>query len=169
MVDVFLGLGSNVEAPRHLRSALDELSAAFGETRVSPVYRNPAVGFEGDDFLNLVVACETRLEIDPLKALLHDIERRAGRERRTAHYGPRTLDIDLLLYGDEIRQSPRLPHPDILKRAFVLRPLADLAGQRRHPESGMTYAGHWSAFAGPRDQLVEVKLVEPVGSGESKN
>lgn len=169
MAEVFLGLGSNVEAPRHLRCALNELSAAFGEIRVSPVYQNPAVGFEGDDFLNLVVGFETQLAVEPLKAVLNDIEGRAGRERRAARYGPRTLDIDLLLYGNEIRQSPRLPHPDILKRAFVLRPLGDLAGHRRHPVTGNTYAEHWLDFECPRDRLVEVELSEPVDSDQSKS
>ncbi len=169
MAEVFVGIGSNVRAPRHVRSALRELAAEFGEIRASPTYRNPAFGFEGDDFLNLVVGFETNIAVDPLVERLHDIERKAGRKRAEARFGPRTLDLDLLLYDDEIHSSPPLPRPDILKRAFVLRPLADLAGGRRHPVTGRTYADHWLAFEGPRDQLKQVELSEPAGCSKSKN
>lgn len=168
MAEVYLGLGSNVAAERHIGAALAALEATFGPIRASPVYRNPAVGFEGNDFYNLVVGFETKLAIEPLKVLLHEMELRAGRARTEPRFGPRTLDLDLLLYGDETREAPKLPHPDILKRAFVLCPLSDLAGDLRHPVTGRTFSEHWLAFAGPRDQLLQVKLPEPPGSDESK-
>ena len=123
------------------------------------------MGFDGDDFLNLVVGFRTDLDIEALSARLHDIEREAGRKRGEARYGPRTLDLDLLVYGDEVRQSPPLPRPDILKLAFVLRPLADLAGDRHHPVTGKSYKEHWAAFEGPHDQLKRVELSEPAGCG----
>lgn len=169
MAEVFVGIGSNVQAPRHIAAALRELAAEFGEITASPVYQNPALGFVGDDFLNLVTGFETSLAIEPLNERLHEIERRAGRDRQEARWGPRTLDLDLLLYGDEIRKSPPLPRPDILRRAFVLRPLADLAGQLRHPLTGKTYAEHWAVFEGPPGQLTRVELSEPAGCGESKS
>ncbi|HEV2212598.1 MAG TPA: 2-amino-4-hydroxy-6-hydroxymethyldihydropteridine diphosphokinase, partial [Gammaproteobacteria bacterium] len=105
-VEAFVGIGSNVEPERRVRQAVKLLRERFGAIRLSPVYRNAAVGFEGDDFLNLVVAFGTELEVTPLNATLDEIELACGRERGAACFAPRTMDLDLLLYGDCVSRPP---------------------------------------------------------------
>ncbi|HSC47640.1 MAG TPA: 2-amino-4-hydroxy-6-hydroxymethyldihydropteridine diphosphokinase [Gammaproteobacteria bacterium] len=159
MTEVFVGIGSNVEPEQHVRRAVVLLRDHFGPVRLSPVYRNRAVGFEGDDFFNLVAAFGTGLSIAALNTVLDDIEVRCGRERSARKFSPRTLDLDLLLYGDTVSEKPvRLPRKEVLKYAFVLKPLADLAGPRRHPETGRSYAEHWADFGGEGGALTPVKL-----------
>ena len=159
MTEVFVGIGSNVEPERHIGQAVTRLRQRFGRLKLSPVYQNRAVGFEGDDFLNLVAAFETGLGVTELNAVLGDIEVHCGRERSARKFSPRTLDLDLLLYGDTVSEKPvRLPRKEILKYAFVLKPLADLAGDRRHPETGLSYAQHWAEFRGEGGALTPVQL-----------
>ena len=134
MATVYLGLGSNIDAGKNLQIAVDALRRRYGELTLSPVYRSAPVGFEGPDFLNLVVALAT--EATPLE-VLDEIERihaMAGRQRGPDRYSSRPLDIDLLLYGD------------ILAYGFVLRPLADIAPDLAHPVTGRTIGDHWRAF-----------------------
>jgi 2-amino-4-hydroxy-6-hydroxymethyldihydropteridine diphosphokinase len=145
---VYLGLGSNIDAEKNLRLAMGELRRLFGALTVSPVYRSTAVGFDGPDFLNLVVALAT--DSAPLD-VLQEIERiheMAGRSRGPDKYSSRPLDIDLLLYDDRVDPSPplRLPRRDILEYGFVLRPLADIAPDLVHPVTGRTIGEHWRAF-----------------------
>ena len=160
MTTVFVGVGSNVEPERRVREALRRLRARFGDLRISPVYRNPAVGFQGDDFLNLAVAFESQESPADVHAALDEIERQCGRVRGGPRFAPRTLDLDLLLYGDLIADSPpvRLPRREILQYAYVLKPLADLAPERRHPLSGRSFAEHWREFSGQKQGLVAVGL-----------
>ena len=94
MTEVFVGIGSNVEPEKHVRQAVQLMGERFGRLKLSPVYRNKAVGFEGDDFLNLVVAFDTALDVQELNAALDVIERDCGRERGAARFSPRTLDLD---------------------------------------------------------------------------
>lgn len=158
-VEAFVGIGSNVEPERRVRQAVKLLRERFGAIRLSPVYRNAAVGFEGDDFLNLVVAFGTELEVTPLNATLDEIELACGRERGAARFAPRTMDLDLLLYGDRVSRPPVvLPRPEVLKYAFVLRPLADLAPDRRHPGSESTYAELWARYPGEKGGMDAVPL-----------
>ena len=158
---VFLGLGSNVNAEENLRFGVSELRRRFGELSISAVYRNAAVGFEGADFLNLVVglnsdltAAETHMEIEAIHNL-------AGRERGAAKFSSRPLDIDLLLYDNQvISDGPvRVPRSDILEYGFVLRPLAEIAPDRVHPETGRTIATHWDQFDAERHLLTPVNVV----------
>ena len=158
MTEVFVGIGSNVEPERHVRLALQLMRARFGAMRLSPVYRNKAVGFEGDDFLNLVTAFDTGLGVEALGTALDEIERACGRQRGAARFSPRTLDLDLLLYGDRVDEALKLPRKEILEYAFVLKPLMELAGVHHHPETGMTYKKHWARFVGDKSGLVTVEL-----------
>ncbi len=158
MADVYLGLGSNIDARNNLRLALRELRRRFGELTVSPVYRSAPLGFDGPDFLNLVVALAT--DADPMQ-LLEEIERiheMAGRSRGPDKFRSRPLDIDLLLYDDRVEPDPplRLPRPDVLEYGFVLRPLADIAPDRVHPVTGRTIGEHWREFDGARHPLTPV-------------
>jgi 2-amino-4-hydroxy-6-hydroxymethyldihydropteridine diphosphokinase len=139
---VYLSLGSNVgDREANLREALDRLPAAGVRVRrVSPVYETEPVDFTAQRwFLNLVAEAETELFPKQLLARLARIEVALGRVRAVAK-GPRTLDIDILLYGQAVVRSPELqiPHPRMAERRFVLAPLADLAPDLRHPETRKT-------------------------------
>ncbi|MGH8338618.1 MAG: 2-amino-4-hydroxy-6-hydroxymethyldihydropteridine diphosphokinase, partial [Gammaproteobacteria bacterium] len=137
MTDIFVGIGSNVEPERRVREAVQGLRQRFGALRISPVYQNPAVGFKGDDFLNLVVTFESSESVTAVHVALDEIESRSGRLRGGPRFAPRTLDLDLLLYGNLISEAPiRLPRREILNYAYVLKPLADLAPEQNHPLTG---------------------------------
>ncbi len=161
MAVVYLGLGSNIDAEKNLRLAVTELRSLFGEVAVSPVYRSAALGFEGPDFLNLVVALE--VEMSPFE-LIEQIERihaMAGRKRGPDRYSSRPLDIDLLLYGNTVDPEPplRLPRRDILEHSFVLRPLADIAPDAVHPVTGRTIGDHWREVDRGSHALMPVDLI----------
>ena len=158
MAEVCVGVGSNIDPWRNVRHGLHLLDERFGRVRRSPVYRSRAVGFNGDDFLNLVVTFETAMDPPALVQALRCIESHAGRQRHASGLRSRTLDLDLLLYGTEIIEADgfRLPRPEILDYAFVLKPLADLAGGMRHPELGRTFSQLWAAFEAPGQALTVV-------------
>ncbi|MBV9914088.1 MAG: 2-amino-4-hydroxy-6-hydroxymethyldihydropteridine diphosphokinase [Sinobacteraceae bacterium] len=148
MPDVYVALGSNVEPEKHLRLASQELRRQFPGTRFSAWYRNAAVGFQGADLINSVAVFVTELPLAELIQRLHAIEELCGRPRDAPRWAPRSMDIDVLLYGSLICQQPRLqlPRPDLLKRAYMLGPLAELAPRVLHPSTGLTIADHWERF-----------------------
>lgn len=160
MPRVYLGLGSNIDREKNLRGAVRALEEHFGDVLVSPVYESDAVGFEGDPFYNLVVAIDTDKTVGELAAELRAIEEAWGRDRRAPKFSSRTLDIDILTWGNACGEidGVSLPRDEILKHAFVLKPLADLAGNDRHPETIRPYAEHWEAFDQSRQLLREVDL-----------
>jgi 2-amino-4-hydroxy-6-hydroxymethyldihydropteridine diphosphokinase len=160
MPRVYLGLGSNIDREKNLRGAVRALEEHFGDVLVSPVYESDAVGFEGDPFYNLVVAIDTDKTVGELAAELRAIEEAWGRDRRAPKFSSRTLDIDILTWGNACGEidGVSLPRDEILKHAFVLKPLADLAGNDRHPETIRPYAEHWEAFDQSRQPLREVDL-----------
>ena len=161
MTCAYLSLGSNLEPEKHLRAALAELRAGFGRVVVSPVYRFPAVGFDGPDFLNLAVAIDTQLDALALNDWLHALEDRHGRRRDVPRFSSRTLDVDIVLFGDRVLKGPgnlEIPRPE-LKHAFVLKPLADIAPRVMHPQLGKTLGQLWSESPDHGDQLHPVDLV----------
>lgn len=163
MTPVFLGLGSNIEPERHLELAVAELRRRYGRLALSPVYRGPAVGFAGPDFLNMVLRLETKQSPRSVLAELERIHRLARRKREGDGFHSRTLDIDLLLYDGLILNEPglELPRPDVLEYAFVLRPLAELAPSLKHPVTGRTFAEHWREQAPSAPPLSRTELDFP--------
>lgn len=163
MTRVYLSLGSNLQPQRHLSAALAELTARFGELAVSPAYRSRAVGFDGPDFVNLAVGLDTELPPEALNDWLHALEDRHGRRRDVPRYADRTLDVDIVLYGDRVIDGPghlQVPR-DELRHAFVLRPLADIAPDARHPLDGRRMADLWAAFAQEGESLEPEPLAWP--------
>ena len=148
MPRVYVGIGSNIDREHNLRGAVRELAAHYGPLMLSPVYESRAVGFEGENFYNLVAGFDTSESIESIREILSRIESQFGRTRRENRYSARTLDLDLLLYGDAVRHDAgaNLPHPDIRRYAFVLRPLADIAPDLTHPETRQTCAEMWAQF-----------------------
>lgn len=148
MAKVYLALGSNVEPRRYLRLGITELRKRFGVLQLSSIYRNSSVGFDGDDFLNLVVGLESDASPAEIHAILEDIHLLANRQRGESQYAARTLDIDILLYDSLVLDEPplRLPRPDILEYSFVLGPLAEIAPALRHPETGRLITEHWAKY-----------------------
>ncbi len=148
MPRVYVGIGSNIDKEENIRGAVRELTAHYGPLTLSPVYESEALGFEGENFYNLVAGFDTSRSTQEIKKLLSQIESRFGRLRQNKRFSSRTLDLDLLLYGDMVRHDDmaNLPHPDIQRYAFVLRPLADIAPDLRHPETGLTCTRMWQQF-----------------------
>ena len=155
MPEAYLSIGSNIDRERHLRAAREALASRYGTLVLSSVYETRAVGFAGDDFYNLVVAFETNEAVGALAEGLRAIEAACGRERGSRRFAPRTMDIDLLLYGDLVTDEGglQLPRDEIERYAFVLAPLAEIAGKRRHPVSGRRYDELWAEFTGDRAGL----------------
>jgi len=166
MPHVYLSLGSNRERERNIRAALDALSDGFGTLEISSVYESEAVGFDGSNFYNLVVGLECAQSLAELSACLKQIEDDNGRDRSGPRFSGRTLDIDILTYGelDHPRDGVQVPRDEITENAFVLRPLAEIAPDRQHPVLQQTYAELWRAYDRPqklwpidfiwRDQLI---------------
>jgi 2-amino-4-hydroxy-6-hydroxymethyldihydropteridine diphosphokinase len=160
MSTVYLGLGSNIDARANIAAGIAALREAFGAVELSPVYEAAAVGFAGNDFINLVARVETDLSPLEIKQYLHALEDRHGRNRSGPKFSDRTLDIDILLYDDLWLLSPALeiPRDEILTAAHVLRPLADLAPNLIHPAAGRTMTDLWGEFPDRDAMLRRISL-----------
>jgi 2-amino-4-hydroxy-6-hydroxymethyldihydropteridine diphosphokinase len=163
IADAYVAAGSNVRPRASLRRAISALAADFPGLTASRAWSNAAVGFVGDDFINLVVKFPSDLPVGPLLERLKAIERAQGREPGAPKWGPRTLDLDLLLYGDLAGRhaGATLPHPDIATRAWVLGPLAELAPGLAHPASGIPIGELWRRFDRGAHPLRETTLDGP--------
>ncbi|WP_018624097.1 2-amino-4-hydroxy-6-hydroxymethyldihydropteridine diphosphokinase [Kangiella aquimarina] len=153
MAIIYISIGSNQDAARQIRYGVQRLDEMFSHLKLSKVYESEAVGFEGDNFLNLVARAETQLTIAQVEQIFKAIEKEAGRRRDVPKFSDRALDIDLLLYDDVICEQPiHLPRGEILHHAFVLQPLAEIEPQRKHPVINKTYQELWQAFSKKEQQ-----------------
>lgn len=157
---VALSLGSNINPERHLREALDALHERFGYLRTSSVFESEAVGFSGDNFLNMVVTLETDEDLASLSNFLKDFEERHGRQRQGPRFSGRTIDIDILTYGDTHGETAAivLPRAEITENAFVLWPLAELMGDDLLPGTAVSIGALWQAYDKARQQLWPVNF-----------
>ena len=155
MARVFVSIGSNIDRYRHITCALDALAGQFDGLLISPVYQSESVGFEGDDFLNLVVAFNCEKEPGELSAWLRQIEDDNGRRRDGPKFSSRTLDIDILSYDQLVGTigGVQLPRDEICHNAFVLRPLVDIAPGVVHPELKISYQSLWATYDKTRQKL----------------
>ena len=160
---VYVAAGSNVAPRENLARAVAALRHEFPGVRFSSWYRNRAVGFEGEDFINLVAAFDTELPLPQVLARLHAIEELCGRPRAAPRWAPRSMDLDVLLYGDLVCDEPtvKVPRPDLLKRAYMLGPLAQLAPQLLHPTEHTTIGELWQRFDRAAHPLEAVAPPDP--------
>ena len=161
MATIYVGLGSNMEPEQNLHLGVSELRSRYGELQISAVYRSKALGFDGDDFLNLVVAFESDVSPAEVCEAIEDIHSLSGRDRTSGKWASRPLDIDLLLYDDLVLDEPpvRVPRGDVLEYSFVLRPMAELAPNLRHPVTGRTMLEHWQGFDAASHPLEVVGVI----------
>lgn len=147
-VRVFVAAGSNVDPERNLKRACEEIRHSWPDTVFSRAYRNAAVGFDGPDFVNLVVGFSTAQPLEAVIARLRAIETQCGRPRYAPKWASRSMDLDVLLYGDRVETTSdyTLPRPDLLKRPYMLGPLAEIAPQVVHPLAHQTIGALWKAF-----------------------
>jgi 2-amino-4-hydroxy-6-hydroxymethyldihydropteridine diphosphokinase len=144
----YISIGSNIDKEIHIPASLRALERQFGTLTISSIYESAAVGFSGDAFHNLIVGFDSDLDVKAVAKQLRDIELDNGRTRNSQKFSARTLDLDLILYGDLIISDGRLqiPRDEIEKYAFVLEPLAEIAPTDIHPVSGISYAELWQQF-----------------------
>lgn len=144
----YISIGSNIEREKNIFSALRALEKQFGKLQVSSIFETEPVGFSGDPFYNLVVGFDSELDVQTVAKILRDMEMQHGRTRNSHKFSARTLDLDLLLYGDLILKEGRLqiPRDEINHYAFVLEPLAEIAPDLQHPVSKQRFADLWEQF-----------------------
>jgi len=157
---IYVSLGSNIDRERNTRAGVSALGEKFGELVLSSVYESESVGFDGDAFYNMVVACDVTDDVFSVNQVLRDIEDDNGRNRSGPKFSSRTLDLDLLLYDDLIinENGLKLPREEILYNAFVLWPLAEVVPELTHPEAGKSYADLWQAFDKSKENIQPIEF-----------
>ncbi len=148
MARVYVSIGSNIDKEKNISSSVKALQDHFGDLDISNVYETKAVGFDGDNFHNLVVGFDTDESPLEISKVLKKIEADHDRTRGKEKFESRTLDLDQLLYGDLVMQMDgvNLPHPDIMRYNFVLKSLTELAGGLEHPEEEKTTNQLWEMY-----------------------
>ena len=160
MATVYVSIGSNIDKEKNIKACLQELALNFSGLLLSPIYESESVGFDGDNFFNLVARFTTDLSVGELNLSLKAIEDNHGRERSGPKFSGRTLDIDILTYDDLVGNidGVQLPRDEITKNAFVLLPMADIAGNEVHPELQVSYSRLWFFYDKEKQKLWQVAL-----------
>ena len=131
---ITISLGSNIEPQLNLEKATNEIAKFATLEKTSKIYKSKSVGFEGNDFLNQVILCEVKVELEETYFKLKKIEKEMGRVKNVNKFSDRLIDLDLLTFNDEISEGKiTLPHSDILKYSFVLVPFAEIYPEFIHP------------------------------------
>ena len=158
-----LSLGSNIDAQRNIRLALDALARQFSSLSLSSVYESESIGFDGDNFLNLVVVVETDLSLVLVQEFLKQLEESQRRDRTQAKFSSRPIDVDILFYGSDDGASLgiELPRAEITRNAFVLLPLAELLPAAQHAPTGKTYAELWASYDKDSQNLWPIEFAWP--------
>jgi 2-amino-4-hydroxy-6-hydroxymethyldihydropteridine diphosphokinase len=156
---IYISVGSNVDKEKHTKAGLWGMYLALGDLILSSVFESESVGFEGNNFYNLVIKASTTLSIEQVCSVLKRIEQDNKRQRGEQKFAPRTLDLDLLLYDCQVTSQPiELPRPEILYNAFVLKPLAEIAADEVHPIVNKNYASLWQTYDKSQQKLWAVKF-----------
>jgi 2-amino-4-hydroxy-6-hydroxymethyldihydropteridine diphosphokinase len=157
---VFVAVGSNVEPERNLARACALIAGAWPDAKFSRAYRNAAVGFDGPDFINLVVGFATSQPIEVVIARLREIETACGRPRNAPKWASRAMDLDVLLFGERVEKKAdyTLPRPDLLKRPYMLGPLAEIAPEVMHPTANKTIGVLWQEFDRSAHAMIPVPI-----------
>ena len=160
MSRVYVAIGSNIDPENNISKAAIELRRLFPGARFSSWYRNRAVGFEGDDFVNGVVGFSTDLPLRAVIEQLHAVEALCGRPRNAPRWAPRAMDLDVLLYDNIVCAEPTLtlPRPDLLKRPYMLGPMAEIAPEVVHPTAGLTIGELWQRFDRAAHSMTRVEF-----------
>lgn len=158
-----LSLGSNIDPRVNIYHAQLELRELFGAIQCSRVYESEAVGFQGDNFLNMVVAVETDIDLKDIIRFIKSLENALGRNRSQPRFASRTIDIDVLFYGSATGEEVgiQLPRAEIVDNAFVLQPLADLLPDTVHTKTGRTYRQLWEQYDKSQQRLWPIDFESP--------
>ncbi len=158
MITAYIGVGTNLDRERHALVAYHELQQLGEDLLVSPIYECEPIGFSSQNFYNFVIALRTALSLEELSYQLREIEFKWGRKENAQKYQDRTLDLDIVLFGECVsEQRPELPRRDIYKYPFVTKPLYDLKPHLVIPGDGRTIADIWHAMQ-PVDSLTPVSF-----------
>jgi 2-amino-4-hydroxy-6-hydroxymethyldihydropteridine diphosphokinase len=151
MSQLHLNIGSNQDRRKNIRLALGSLESSFTEITISSLFESPSEGFIGSNFYNIGVNVETDKNINDVVNILHSIENSLGRDRNLPKFSSRIIDLDLVLYDDEINDKLNIPRRDILKYAFVLAPLSELNPDDIHPQERISYLDLWKEFQSSKE------------------
>lgn len=158
---IYIGVGSNTDRIDNLKSGIGILRESFSAVTCSQIYESASVGFVGRDFYNLVVKAQTHFSLPETITTLKRIELAHGRLPDEKRFAPKRLDLDLLLFNEVICEDPiTIPRPEITYNAFVLKPLAELAGELVHLPTKKTYNELWQQYDKSKQPL---SLVDPEG------
>jgi 2-amino-4-hydroxy-6-hydroxymethyldihydropteridine diphosphokinase len=165
MTNVHVAAGSNIEPEKNLARACREIAHTWPGAVFSHAYRNRAVGFDGPDFINLVLGFESDEPIGKVLVRLRDIEVLCGRPRNSPKWASRAMDLDVLLFGSLVEKTDdyTVPRPDLLKRPYMLGPMAEIAPSVIHPTAGKTIGELWREFDRDAHTMIPVAIELPAG------